>query len=129
MLLVFLWGAITCVTGTAILAGSRVRRVRSSFLNRFAGHLAVWGGLIGISAVARSAGLVLRDADAAARLERNLWLSFGLELGLAVMGVAIATTAWFAGRRLGGVGAGVAVGAHGLALALLDLKLLSFFTR
>jgi hypothetical protein len=129
ILLVVSWGAFTCVTGTAILAGCRVRAIHSSFLERFAGHLAVWGGLIGIWAVMRGAGLTLRDADAAARLERNLWLSFGIELGFAVTGIVIAMTAWFARRSLGGVGAGIAVGAHGAVLALLDLRLLLLFTR
>jgi hypothetical protein len=88
-----------------------------------------WGAAVVVLSVARYAALVPRDLSSAVRLERAVWFSSGLELGLAGVGVTAAVVSWAAGRRLGGVGAGITVVLQGLALAILDMRLAAAITR
>jgi hypothetical protein len=73
--------------------------------------------------------LALRDVAGAARLERMLWLTVGLEIGVIAVGTTVASTAWVVGRRIGGVGAGIGMVVQGLALIVLDLRLISVVSR
>jgi hypothetical protein len=52
-------------------------------------------------------------------------LNTGLDLGYAAVGLTLALTAWRWGQRPGGIGAGLGVVVQGIALALLDLRLIS----
>jgi hypothetical protein len=108
---------------------ARRRAERSPLVFHFGAQMLTWGAGVVVLAVARYATLAPRDFVSAVRLERSLWFGSGLELGLAAAGVTTAVVSWAAGRRLGGVGAGIAVILQGLALAILDMRLAATITR
>ena len=123
------WGGGSMVAGTALLAWLRAGRRRSALLEHFGLQTAAWG------AVELSLGLVLRgslaarDLAGATRLDRLLWLNVGLDGGYLLMGATLVVTGWSLGRRMGMVGAGIAVVLQGTALALLDLVLATQISR
>ncbi len=123
------WGGGSMVAGTALLAWLRAGRRRSALLEHFGLQIAAWG------AVELSLGLVLRgslaarDLSGATRLDRFLWLNVGLDGGYLLVGATLVVTGWSLGRRMGMVGAGIAVVLQGIALALLDLVLASQISR
>jgi hypothetical protein len=88
-----------------------------------------WGAAAVMLSSARYATLGPRDLTSAVHLERALWFGSGLELGIAGAGVATAVVSWSVGRRLAGVGAGIAVVLQGLALAILDMRLAATIVR
>jgi hypothetical protein len=67
----------------------------------------------------------LRDFEGQTSLVNFLWLNVGLDVGYIGVGLTLALAAWRLGPRLGGVGAGIGVIVQGLALALLDLRLIA----
>ena len=123
------WGGGSMVAGTALLAWLRAGRRRSALLEHFGLQTAAWG------AVELSLGLILRgslaarDLSGATRLDRLLWLNVGLDGGYLLVGATLVVTGWSLGRRMGMVGAGIAVVLQGIALALLDLVLASQISR
>jgi hypothetical protein len=120
-----LWGGGSVVLGTLLLAFLAVRRHRSPLLTHFGIQTAAWGGVdLAICAWAWG-GLALRDFDGQAALVNFLWLNVGLDAGYVGVGVTLALAAWRLGQRLGGVGAGAGVIVQGLALGLLDLRLIA----
>jgi hypothetical protein len=123
------WGALSVLTGTAILAWLRLRRRSSLLLEHFAIQMAAWGALE-LAFVALSwRALAPRDLSGATRLDRLLWLNAGLDVGYVLVGVVLAVTGWRLERRLGVVGAGLGVVVQGAALLLLDLILASQISR
>lgn len=132
LLRLLLWGAACVVVGTALLLFSVVTRSaddRSPLLRHFAIQLAGWGLAELVIGVWRWQGLAYRNLASYTGFDRQLWLNVGLDVGYVGVGVAIATTAWLAARRLGPVGAGLGVAAHGLALLLLHSMLLGVLAR
>jgi hypothetical protein len=73
--------------------------------------------------------LATRDLAGATRLDRLLWLNVGLDAGYVLVGLTVLATGWRLGRRLGMVGAGLAIVVQGIALGLLDLMLASQISR
>ena len=65
-----------------------------------------------------------RDFAGTQKLLNILWLNTGLDLGYAAVGLTLVIVGWRWERRLGAVGAGLGVVVQGLALALLDLRLI-----
>ena len=120
-----IWGAASVILGLVLLLVGR-RPVRSPLLFHFGLQTALWGAIDLAFAAAGWKGLALRDLQGATRVERFLWLNLGLDAGYVGIGATIAITAWLLGRRLGGVGAGVAIVVQGLALFLLDARFLLF---
>jgi len=120
-----LWAAASIVTGSAILAWLTMRHTAAPLLRHFAIQSAAWG-LVNL-AIAGWAwrGLAFRDFAGTQRLLNVLWLNTGLDLGYAAIGATLAFTAWRWGRRIGAVGAGLAIIVQGVALALLDLRLIA----
>jgi hypothetical protein len=53
----------------------------------------------------------------------------GLEAGFVAVGATLAIGGWAMGRRLGVVGAGLAIVVHGLALIALDARFVMFLER
>jgi hypothetical protein len=98
-------------------------------LKSFAIQTAAWGILIGGVAGIWWNAVALRDLAGAARLERTLWLTMGLDIGCLAVGVVLAVTAWLSSRRLGGVGAGTAIAIQGLALLVLDMQFANTVSR
>lgn len=118
-----LWGAGSGVLGLLLLGVTRHPR-RSPLVFHFAAQSAAWGAAIFAVASSGLHSLSLRDLGAATRLDRLLWLNLGLETGYVAVGAAIALCAWLLGRRLGGVGAGLAIVVQGLGLAVVTARLL-----
>jgi hypothetical protein len=114
-----------CVlSGTTLLTWLLVRRTTAPLLRHFAIQTAAWGAVnLAIAAWAWS-GLAFRDFAGTQRLLNILWLNTGLDVGYAAVGATLAITAWRWGQRTGGVGAGLGVVVQGVALALLDLRLI-----
>jgi hypothetical protein len=120
-----LWGGGSVLAGTLLLAWLAWRRPATPLLRHFGIQTAAWGAVdLAICAWAWR-GLALRDFDGQAQLVNVLWLNVGLDVGYAGVGLTLALTAWRLGQRLGAVGAGVGVIVQGLALALLDLRLIA----
>jgi hypothetical protein len=117
------WGALSALTGTAVLAMLSRRIQESRLAWPFAIQTALWGTAEVVFALIQWTRLSLRDLSGAARLDRILWLQLGLAIGVATFGFAIAIAAWLMNKRLGPVGAGLAIGMHGIALAILTASL------
>ena len=115
------WGAASLFVGTALLAWLRTGARRSALLEQFAIQTAGWGAAeIALASVAR-VSLGVRDLAGATRLDRLLWLNIGLDGGYIMLGLALALVGWRLARRVGYVGAGIAIVVQGGALVLLDL--------
>jgi len=71
----------------------------------------------------------LRDVAGAARLERLMWLTLGLDGGGIAAGGVLATSGWMLSKRLGAVGAGTAIVVQGLALLVLDMQFVTTVSR
>lgn len=123
------WGGASLLVGSALLGLLRLRGHRSSLLDHFGIQTAAWGALILALALAGLQRLELRDLAGATRLDRFLWLNIGLDAGYVMVGVTLVMLGWRATRRLGLVGAGLAVVVQGSALGLLDLVLASQISR
>ncbi len=132
------WAALSIIAGTGLLAVMAMRRRASPLLLRFGQLTAAIGFVTGVVAAARWRGSHLRDLAGAARLERMTWLSAGLDVGLAAVGVTLAACGWWLVRRGetrtpdGGaavIGAGIGVVIQGLALLILDLQLAASVSR
>ena len=123
------WGGASLLVGSALLGLLRMRSHRSSLLDHFGIQTASWGALILLLALAGLQRLELRDLAGATRLDRFLWLNIGLDTGYVMVGVTLLMLGWRVTRRLGLVGAGLAVIMQGSALALLDLVLASQISR
>ena len=125
LLLLALWGATSTLAGTALLAWLTLRRANASLLRHFGIQTAAWG-LVDLAICAWSrGGLAPRDFASAGHLVNMLWLNTGLDAGYVAVGATIAFLAWRWGSRAGGIGAGAGIVLQGLALLLLDIRLLN----
>jgi hypothetical protein len=129
LLRVLVWSGLSVLVGTAAAATVAVRRIRSPLLKQFALQMAAWGFVVGIIGSFGWRAAKLRDVAAATRLERLVWMNIGLDAGYVAMGATLAGAAWMLGRRLGGVGAGVAIAVQGTALLLLELQFAATISR
>lgn len=118
------WAAISILGGTVILAVLAVRQISAPLLKHFAIQTAAWGAVNALIAVWAWRGLAMRDFAGTQRLLNILWLNTGLDLGYAAVGITLVIVGWRWERRLGAVGAGIGVLLQGLALALLDFRLI-----
>lgn len=123
------WAAGSVLAGTALLAWLQIGRRRSALLEQFGLQTAGWGAAELAFAAMSWASLAPRDLAGATRLDRLLWLNIGLDGGYVLVGVTLVVTGWRLGRRLGLVGAGLAIVLQGVALALLDLLLAGQISR
>lgn len=120
-----LWGGASLLLGSALLAWLILRRQQAPLLRHFAIQTAAWGAVDLAICLWSSRGLALRDFAGAQRLVNLLWLNTGLDVGYIAVGLTLALTAWRWGGRAGGIGAGIGVVVQGLALLLLDLRLIA----
>lgn len=129
ILRLLLWGGGSALVGTALLAWLHAGRRRSALLEQFGIQTAAWGAAeLVLGAIAR-ASVAARDLAGATRLDRLLWFELGLDAGYILVGLTLVTSGWAFGRRLGIVGAGLAVVVQGIALALLHLLLAGQISR
>ncbi len=120
-----IWGGASVLLGTLLLTWMAVRRTEAPLLRHFAIQTAAWGAVdLGIVLWA-ARRLAPRDFAGAQQLLNVLWFNTGLDAGYIAIGVTLAITAWRWGARAGGIGAGVGVVVQGLALGLLDLRLIA----
>jgi hypothetical protein len=125
-----LWGGASLFAGTTLVAMLlRAGRPRTSLLEHFGIQTATWGAIELGLAFLWWRSLSLRDLAGATRLDRILWLNVGLDVGYVLVGLSLAVLGWRAVRRLGLVGAGIAVILQGTALAVLDLVLAGEISR
>jgi len=118
------WAVLSVLSGTATLTWLTVRQRALPLIRHFAIQTAAWGAVNAVIAAWAWRGLALHDFAGAQRLLNILWLNTGLDVGYAAVGVTLAITGWRFGPRLGVVGAGLGVVVQGLALALLDARLI-----
>ncbi|MHB1297974.1 MAG: hypothetical protein ACYC0B_05530 [Gemmatimonadaceae bacterium] len=123
------WGVMSLLAGSGLLAAVHMRRDGSPVLSGFGLAMLLWGVLEVAVALVRRNGIVMRDLTAAITLDRSLWFTTGLMIGLWVASALAAALAWHFGRRLGVVGVGVATTAHALAVAVLVLQLIPAIVR
>lgn len=116
----FVWSEASLLVGGVMLAVLIWRRVESPLLRHFAIQTAAWGAVSLLLAYLSWRRLTLRDHAGAVRLDRTIWLNIGLDIGYVAVGATLALTGWYAGRRIGPVGAGLAIVTQGIALGLLD---------
>jgi hypothetical protein len=112
-----------------LLGLMRVRGHRLALLDHFGIQTTVWGAIELVLALRGLQHLELRDLSGATRLDRFLWLNIGLDVGYVMVGVTLLVIGWRLARRMGLVGAGLAVIVQGSALALLDLVLAGQISR
>lgn len=118
------WALSCLLGGTALLTWLTVRRATAPMLRHFAIQTAAWGAVNALIAGWAWRGLALRDFGSAQQLVNILWLNTGLDVGYAGVGLTLAILAARWGPKPGALGAGVGVVVQGLALALLDLRLI-----
>src|SRR5688500_20098629 len=124
-----LWGAMSVVAGTGLLAWVTMRGYASTRLRGFTKQTAAWGFVVLTIAGMRLLRIADRDLGEATVLDRMLWLSVGLYIGLILTGTTLAVAAWTIGRRLGAVGAGVAITVQATGLLVLDLHFAAITAR
>ncbi len=123
------WGGGSVLVGTALLAWLHRGRRRSALLKHFGTQTAAWGAVELAFGATALGTLATRDLAGATRFDRLLWLNVGLDAGYVLVGLTFLATGWRLGRRLGMVGAGLAIVVQGIALGLLDLVLASQISR
>jgi hypothetical protein len=124
-----IWGALSVVIGSLLIAVLRVRRTESPLLLHFGIQSAAWGGIDLLIVWWASRGLAIRDYAGAVALDRFLWFNVGLDVGYVLLGLTLAVCGWKLGRKLGLVGAGLGIIVQGLALFVLDLQLTAGLVR
>ena len=129
LLRLLVWGGTSVVAGTGLLAWLTLRRSNSALLRNFSIQTSLWG-LLNLGIAGRALfRLTDRDLGSALQLDRMLWLSTGLDIGLILAGITLAATGWMVGRRPGAVGAGIGVLVQGAGLLVLDLRFVSVTAR
>jgi hypothetical protein len=123
------WGGASVLVGSTLLGLMRLRGHRSALLEHFGLQTMAWGAIELVLALMGFHRLELRDLAGATRLDRFLWLNIGLDVGYVMVGMTLSVLGWRMARRLGPVGAGMAVVVQGSALALLDLVLANQISR
>ena len=124
-----LWGAASLLVGTAVVVMLTIGRSRSPLLQHFGIQTGVWGAVESGIALVLLRSLALRDLASATQLDRMVWLNIGLDVGYALVGIALAVIGWRVVQRLGMTGAGIAIVLQGGALTVLDLQLASQISR
>jgi hypothetical protein len=117
------WGALSAIVGTAVVAVLARRRTRSDLVRQFAVQTAIWGTLEVTFALLSWTQLHMRDLASASRLDRTLRVAAGLEIGLILIGVVVGAVSL--GTRTDRAGGGVAIAVQGAALALLTTLFLA----
>ena len=123
------WGGASLLVGSLLRGLMRFRGHRSALLEHFGMQTMAWGAIELALALTGLRRLELRDLSGATRLDRFLWLNIGLDVGYVLVGMTLLVIGWRMARRMGLVGAGMAVVVQGTALAFLDLVLANQISR
>ena len=125
----FVWSEASLLVGGILLALTFWRRIPSPLIRHFAIQTAAWGGVSLVIAFLAWRNLGLRDHAAAVRLDRLVWLNLGLDAGYVAVGATLVFCGWYGARKMGLVGAGLAVMIQGVALGALDWVLAQGIAR
>ena len=117
------WGTASVLIGALLLLVLHLRRTRAPLLSQFAVQCLLWGSATIIWGAFNYDQVPLRDYEGAASLARLLWMAIGIEAGAILVGITLAIGGWTFVRRLGVVGAGIAIVVQASALLILDLIL------
>jgi len=117
------WGSASVLIGALLLLALHLRRIRAPLLTQFAVQCVLWGSATIIWGAFNYDQVPLRDYEGAASLARMLWMAIGVEAGAILVGITLAIGGWTFVRRLGVVGAGIAIVVQASALLILDLIL------
>jgi hypothetical protein len=123
LLRLLMWGGMSVLTSTVLLALLTVRRIRAPLVFHFALQSLVWGAVVLAWGSAHYMNVPLREFAGASMLARRLWFGIGLDAGCVAIGATLAVCGWIWGKRLGAVGAGFGIVVQASALLLLDLLL------
>ena len=82
------WGGASVLTGVALWAFLRVKRLDLPLLRHFAIQTGAWGAIDALLALAARPGLALRDYDGVTSLDRFLWFNCGLDVAYVAVGLA-----------------------------------------
>lgn len=118
------WALVSVVLGLVLYLVVR-KQTEAAFVRHFAIQSVVWGAITGALAAWSFSSLALRDYASATQFRTFAWFNAGLDVGYMGIGVTLAATAWIIGKRLGPLGAGVGIVVQGLALLVLDLRLMT----
>ena len=119
-----LWGGGCLLIGTLLVAVLAWRKTNAPLLQHFAIQTAAWGAVDVALCIGAWRGLALRDYAAALQLMNFLWLNVGLDVGYVLVGATLAIVSWRLGAKAAGIGAGIGIVVQGLALMLLDGRLI-----
>ena len=124
------WAAVSLLAGVLLvpLVG-RLAPASQGFWRHFGIQSGAWGAVDLIIVAVAWNGLALRDLAGAIALDRFLWLNIGLDVGYAMVGLTLIAFGARKPRRVGLVGAGAAIVAQGVALAILDAQLSAYIVR
>ena len=126
---VALWAVSSAALGSVLVAFITLRRLAAPIAFWFGVQTLAWGSLELVVTAVRWYGVSMRDVSAATRLDRLTWLSVGLDVGIAAVGLTSAIMAWTRERRLGAFGAGIGIVVQGLGLLVLDLMFAAVLAR
>lgn len=122
------WAVGSIAVGATMLFWAR--RAKSPDFWRHAGiQSAAWGAIDLLIVAFAVRGLAPRDVMAAIALDRFLWLNIGLDVGYAMVGITLLVFGARHPRRPGLIGAGAAIVAQGIALAVLDAYVSALIVR
>ena len=123
------WAALSLVMATASFVITRGRRGQSALLVAFAAQLAIWAVVVGAVGAIELQRLTMRDLSSATRLERITWARAGLDVGIVGIGLVLGSASQILARSQRGLGAAAAIVAQGLALLVIDLRLIAVISR
>jgi hypothetical protein len=119
-----MWGGVSIIAGTAVMATLTVWRARSPLLTHFALQNVLWGVGACVVGAVRWRVIPLRDLASATRLDQLLWFNAGLDVGIVAVGVALTIAALKLGPRQGLAGAALALIVQGAALFAIHGRLM-----
>ena len=123
------WAALSLIMATASFVVTKGRRGQSSLLTAFATQLALWAVVVAAMGAMELVQLTMRDLSGATRLEHVAWARAGLDVGIVGIGVVFGGASYVLSRSQRGLGAAAAIAAQGLALLVIDLRLIAVISR
>jgi hypothetical protein len=118
-----MWALFCVVTGVALLGVLRWRKIQAPLLTHFAIQTLGWGVVNATIGHFAWRDMALRDFASAQGLVNLLWLNIGLAIGYALVGITLTLASWRMGPKMAGIGAGIGILVQGVALAVLDVRL------
>ena len=123
------WAALSLIMATASFVVTKGRRGQSGLLVAFATQLALWAVVVAAMGAMELGQLTMRDLSGATRLERVAWARAGLDVGIVGIGAVFGGATYVLARSQRGLGAAAAIVAQGLALLVIDLRLIALISR